>query len=54
MFHSLLLAAELGSTRIGGNNLSSRTARVNGENDGEREREREREKESKRERVRER
>ena len=43
MFHGFLLAAELGSTRIGGNDLSSGIAGVNGQNDRERKRERERE-----------
>lgn len=45
MFHVFLLAAELGSARIGGNDLSSGIAGVNGENNRGRERERERERE---------
>lgn len=47
MFHGFLLAAELGSTRIGGNDLSSGIAGVNGQID------RVREKEVRRERKRE-
>lgn len=43
VFHCFVSAAELGSTRIGGNGLSSGIARVNGQDDRERENDEKRE-----------